>query len=494
MTNLWVTPSDLGTTYSASEYADDACQVASNILWAMSGRKYNGSTTVTERYITSIDAFRYQGASAKNFFPYMIHGSVYNLPAEDWNDSAYQSDGTSSLSRLRLRGQPVQEVHMMRSLYNGNIISPDSYYIAEHSTLIAYNGTPWPPGNVEVTYTYGARVPTAGRMAAKTFAIELIRLWSGDDCALPDRVTSVSRQGVSYTILDNQDFLENMRIGIYEIDLFLKTANPSKALAPSKVFSPDKPRARRAAPSRSVVLTPSASYDVALSHTNNFADAKTYSLTGGLSPLTAYNNANYSLRLVASSYSGTVTKDYSSSSAAFRTTSGTQYLDLSFDYSTTFKAIGPNHPGTWTLYAVDGTGATLALLTGNLQIKKVTSSQVNPSTTSVDVPTKLICKQGSTFTRTITWSQDGIPVNVTGYTAAMQVRSSYTSATAVVSLTSGAGITLGGTAGTIQITISAAATAGIPAGNYVYDLELTSGGTVTRLLEGQFIVTPEVTV
>ena len=494
MTNLWVTPSDLGTTYSASEYADDACQVASNILWAMSGRKYNGSTTVTERYITSIDAFRYQGASAKNFFPYMIHGSVYNLPAEDWNDSAYQSDGTSSLSRLRLRGQPVQEVHMMRSLYNGNIISPDSYYIAEHSTLIAYNGTPWPPGNVEVTYTYGAKVPAAGRMAAKTFAIELIRLWSGDDCALPDRVTSVSRQGVSYTILDNQDFLENMRIGIYEIDLFLKTANPSKALAPSKVFSPDKPRARRAAPSRSVVLTPSASYDVALSNLNNFTDARTYTLTGALSPLTAYNNANYSLRLVASSYSGTVTKDYSSSSAAFRTTSGIQYLDLSFDYSTTFKAIGPNHPGTWTLYAVDGTGATLALLTGNLQIKKVTSSQVNPSTTSVDVPTKLVCKQGSTFTRTITWSQDGIPVNVTGYTAAMQVRSSYTSPTAVVSLTNGDGISLGGTAGTIEITISAVDTAGIPAGNYVYDLELTSGGTVTRLLEGQFIVTPEVTV
>jgi hypothetical protein len=496
MTNLWVTPSDLGTTYSASEFADDACQVASNILWAMSGRKYNGSTTVTERYITAIDAFRYQGASAKNFFPYMIHGSVYNLPAEDWNDSAYQSDGTSSLSRLRLRGQPVQEVHMMRSLYNGQIISPDSYYIAEHSTLIAYNGTPWPPGNVEVTYTYGAKVPTAGRMAAKTFAIELIRLWSGDDCALPDRVTSVSRQGVSYTILDNQDFLENMRIGIYEIDLFLKTANPSKALAPSKVFSPDMPKARRAAPSRSVVLTPSASYDVALSNTNNFTDAKTYTVaTSALNnnPLSNYNNANYRLKLVASSYSGTITKEYSSASAAFRTTSGITYLDLSFDYTTTFQAIGPNHPGTWTLYAVDGTGATLALLTGNLQIKKVTSAQVNPSTTSVDVPTKFICKQGSTFVRTVTWSKDGLPVSLTNYTAAMQVRSSYASSTPVVSLTSSSGIALGGNAGTIQITISASATAAIPAGNYVYDLELTSGGTVTRLLEGQFIVTPEVT-
>jgi hypothetical protein len=493
MTNLWITPSDLGTTYSASEYADDACQVASNILWAMSGRKYNGSTTVTERYITSIDAFRYQGASAKNFFPYMIHGSVYNLPAEDWNDSAYQSDGTSSLSRLRLRGQPVQEVHLMRSMYNGQVISPDSYYVAEHSSIIAYNGTPWPPGNIEVTYTYGSRVPTAGRMAAKTFAIELIKLWSGDDCALPDRVTSVSRQGVSYTILDNQDFLENMRIGIYEIDLFLKTANPVKALAPSKVFSPDMPRARRAAPSRAVTLTPSASYDVALSHLNSFTALKTYTLTGSLSPLTAYNNANYTLKLVASSYSGTVTKDYSSASAAFRTTSGVQYLDLSFGYTTTYQAIGPNHPGTWTLYAVDGTGATLALLTGNLQILKVTSSQVTPSSTSIGVPTKILCREGETFSRTVTWSVNGAPVDLTGYTAAMQVRASYSSATAIISLTNGSGITLGGAAGTIQLNISAVTTAALTAGTYVYDLELTYAGTVTRLLEGQFVVTPEVT-
>jgi hypothetical protein len=330
-------------------------------------------------------------------------------------------------------------------------------------------------------------------MAAKTFAIELIKLWSGDDCALPDRVTSVSRQGVSYTILDNQDFLENMRIGIYEIDLFLKTANPVKALAPSKVFSPDMPRARRAAPSRAVTLTPSASYDVALSHLNSFTALKTYTLTGGLSPLTAYNNANYSLKLVASSYSGTITKDYSSASAAFRTTSGVQYLDLSFDYTTTFQAIGPNHPGTWTLYAVDGTGATLALLTGNLQILKVTSSQVTPSSTSIGVPTKILCREGETFSRTVTWSVNGAPVDLTGYTDAMQVRASYSSATAIISLTNGSGITLGGAAGTIQLSISAVTTAALTAGTYVYDLELTYAGTVTRLLEGQFVVTPEVT-
>lgn len=574
MTNLWVVPSDLGTTYSDSVYADDACQMASNILWAMSGRKYQGVNTVTERYITAIDAFRYQGASAKNFYPHMIHGSVYNVPSEDWNDSAYQSDGTSSLSRIRLRGKPVQEVHLVRSLYNGQIIDPDYYYVSEHNEIRAYKGTPWPPGNVEVTYTYGMRVPTSAHMAAKLFAIELIKFWSGDDCALPDRVTSISRQGVSYTILDNQDFLENMRIGIYAVDLFLKTANPSKALAPSKVFSPDIPRARRAAPPRPLVLASNSTYDVALSNANNFTGDISIACTGGNAGLTAYNNSNYTLRLDGVSWNGFYTKTYGSTAAAFSTSGGTTYIDLTFAYADTYLALGPNDPGKWVLYAVDNTGATVELLEGNLQIKKVLQSQINPASTTSATPTKLTCQQGATFSRTMTWSIDGVAVDITGYTAAMQVRAMYSSTSALLSLvstagaskvissatvasnvatvatatahglTSGstvtlynltagsgsvdylvisvptsttftvaytasngaltlgssptstlnAGITLGGTAGTIVITIDADYTSALNDGTYVYDLELTSSsGTVTRLLEGQFVVTPEVT-
>jgi hypothetical protein len=76
----------------------------------------------------------------------------------------------------------------------------------------------------------------------------------------------------------------------------------------------------------------------------------------------------------------------------------------------------------------------------------------------------------------------------------MQVRDSYDSHTAVLSLTSGSGITLGGTAGSIILEATATTTAGVPSGQYVYDLELvTGGGYVTRLLEGNFTVDPEVT-
>lgn len=106
----------------------------------------------------------------------------------------------------------------------------------------------------------------------------------------------------------------------------------------------------------------------------------------------------------------------------------------------------------------------------------------------------LVCYQGASFDYSLTWRTNGTAVNLTGYSARMQVRESYDSGTAVVSITAGTGITLGGTAGSIILELGPTTTAGVPSGQYVYDLELiTSGGYVTRLLEGNFTVDPEVT-
>jgi hypothetical protein len=49
------------------------------------------------------------------------------------------------------------------------------------------------------------------------------------------------------------------------------------------------------------------------------------------------------------------------------------------------------------------------------------------------------------------------------------------------------------TNGRVTVTISATTTGAIAAGRYSYDLVLTSGVTVTRYLEGKFIVTGAVT-
>lgn len=106
----------------------------------------------------------------------------------------------------------------------------------------------------------------------------------------------------------------------------------------------------------------------------------------------------------------------------------------------------------------------------------------------------MICPQGATFSKQLTYSIDDEPVDLTTYSARMQVREKHTSKTVVVNLnTEDGGISLGGEDGTIDIYISDEDTAEISAKDYVYDIELIASNEVYRLLEGKFIVTPEVT-
>ena len=101
--------------------------------------------------------------------------------------------------------------------------------------------------------------------------------------------------------------------------------------------------------------------------------------------------------------------------------------------------------------------------------------------------------QGATFKLNMTYKIDNTAVNLTGYTAAMQVRETPSAPEAIISITSGTGITLGGTAGTVEINIPASTMGSANAGNYQYDLELNSGGEIVRLLQGKFQIVAEVT-
>lgn len=109
----------------------------------------------------------------------------------------------------------------------------------------------------------------------------------------------------------------------------------------------------------------------------------------------------------------------------------------------------------------------------------------------------LVIEQGATWSQAVQW-KTGSPataVNLSGYTARMQLRSSVSASTAALSLTTENGrIALTANTGTITLSVSATDTAALAAGRYVYDLELVSGGgLVTRLMEGVVTVSAEVT-
>jgi hypothetical protein len=103
--------------------------------------------------------------------------------------------------------------------------------------------------------------------------------------------------------------------------------------------------------------------------------------------------------------------------------------------------------------------------------------------------------QGSDFDTLITYRDDANAlVNLTGCTARMQVRQFAGSSASRLSLTNGSGITLGGAAGTIRIQISSAALSRVPAGEYVYDIEIVDASSIVlKVLSGEFVVNAEVT-
>lgn len=88
---------------------------------------------------------------------------------------------------------------------------------------------------------------------------------------------------------------------------------------------------------------------------------------------------------------------------------------------------------------------------------------------------------------------NGTPVNITGYTAALQIRTSPLAKTTVLSLTNGSGITITGATGLIACQATAAQTTAITNGRYAYDLEITGSGIVTRIIQGTIEVSPQVT-
>lgn len=108
----------------------------------------------------------------------------------------------------------------------------------------------------------------------------------------------------------------------------------------------------------------------------------------------------------------------------------------------------------------------------------------------------MVCDQGTTFTLTSTIKTDGTAWDLVGnYTAKMQVRSFSNADTVLVELSTTNGRITFAAGGQFTLTLSAATTTDIIAGRHTYDLEFTNTGTgtVTRILEGKFVVRGEVT-
>lgn len=229
MAVTWITAADLENP--ASEYATDAAETASWILYKLTAEKYAGVRSVSEWIgLHNTDLYTCSTFTDHGDFTWL----TYNESREN--------------RAVRLRGRPVVSIQSVTD--SDGVVDPASYKLVNSAVLHSVSG-PWRLGQgLVVEYTYGTYPPRAGITAAIRLANELVEARTGSaTCGLPERVinqvSGMSRQGIDYTFLDPQDFLNEGRTGIYEIDLFIRAANPTNAKKKPRVFSPDIPAGGR---------------------------------------------------------------------------------------------------------------------------------------------------------------------------------------------------------------------------------------------------------
>lgn len=89
-----------------------------------------------------------------------------------------------------------------------------------------------------VTYLHGRVPPPAGARAAAIFAGEIAAACvEGMECAIPERVNRIEREGVTFAVIDAQHFLDEGRTGITLVDTWL-VADKRGRRAPAGGFDP----------------------------------------------------------------------------------------------------------------------------------------------------------------------------------------------------------------------------------------------------------------
>lgn len=106
----------------------------------------------------------------------------------------------------------------------------------------------------------------------------------------------------------------------------------------------------------------------------------------------------------------------------------------------------------------------------------------------------LCLPQGQTWDTEIIWEADGTPVNLSGWTARMMLRTTAEAASPTVSLSTATSTMTALSNGTIGLSYSAISSAAITAATYLYDLEVVNpSGNVRRLMQGRAVVSREIT-
>lgn len=254
----WTVESCCDTLNGADDDVAQRCvNTAAEVLYALSGRQF-GLCELTVRPCRIGCCSPCNGGAAPFWnsswggFPW-----VPVLAGGQWtNVSCGRCGDDCSCTRVceTILPGPIDSVTEVK--IDGEVVDAGTYRVDNRQQLVRIGDDCWPicqdmsqpdteDGTWSVTYLRGKPLPASGANALGVFACELCKACIGDKtCALPDRVTSITRQGVTFQMPDPYDFIQNGRTGVYAVDLWLQAINPKMRVRQAGVYSPDFPEGR----------------------------------------------------------------------------------------------------------------------------------------------------------------------------------------------------------------------------------------------------------
>jgi hypothetical protein len=219
--------------------------MATELLWRWTGRQYGLSPATVRPCRQGC----YEGNSTltpRRWTPALVGGAWMNLGCG--GSACRDTCGCGPEGTTIAFERAVHDVTEVR--IGTEVVPPEAYRVDNHRILVRQDGGRWPycqdmslPAGVEdtwsVTVRVGSPVPAGGRIAAGKLACELAKAIVGDKgCALPQRVQTVTRQGVTVAMMIDQfEDLDKGKTGIWLVDSWV--ASVTKPDIGFSVATPD---------------------------------------------------------------------------------------------------------------------------------------------------------------------------------------------------------------------------------------------------------------
>lgn len=259
----WVTPTQIASdprlldlVMPAGVALSDACAFASDVLFHLSGSRYNTKVEqvrphhLTQHLGMGLLAGSWGGTSpvGGRFFPEGwgcgYWSGEYVLPGLGTVDPASVTVVVEGVT-LTPQGQAGEQWHLYSGRRLVRVADPVTNAIIPFPCCQILPRPLGQQGTWSVTYTTGTPVPPAGVVACYELAVEVARFWAGRTNALPQRVAHVARQGVTVDLANTIAVMDDGKTGFWPADMWLETVNPYRLRRRSTVTSVDRPAASR---------------------------------------------------------------------------------------------------------------------------------------------------------------------------------------------------------------------------------------------------------